>query len=322
MRAFLLPVLLVLPVLTLTAAAVAQTYPTRNIRMIVPFAAGGGLDFVARIAAQKLSSGLKQTVIVDNRPGASGNIGTVVAAKAPPDGYTLMTISNSFTVNPSIFRNVPYDPVKDFAPVSMLTSYMLFVVAHPSVPARTPKALIDLAKARPGVLTYASAGHGTTTHIAGELLAYMAGIKLAHIPYKGSAPSLPAVISGESMMSFAATSVVPHIRSGRVVLIAVTGVKRSPVFPNHPTVAEGGVPGYEALGWNALFAPTGTPAAIVQRLSEVVGAGLKEPDALSTFEKQGLDLEAGSPDALSTVVRNETARWAKLVKAAGIQPAD
>jgi tripartite-type tricarboxylate transporter receptor subunit TctC len=311
-----------MPLLSLACAAHAQTYPSRNIRMIVPFAAGGGLDFVSRIAAAKLAAGLKQTVIVDNRPGASGNIGTAVAAKAPPDGYTLMTISNSFTVNPSIFRSVPYDPVKDFAPVSMLTSYMLFVVAHPSVPARTPKALIDLAKARSGVLTYASAGHGTTTHIAGELLAYMANIKLAHIPYKGSAPSLPAVISGEAMLSFAATAVVPHIRSGRVVLIAVTGAKRSPVFPDAPTVAEGGVAGYESIGWNALFAPAGTPQAVVQRLSDVVGAGLREADAMSTFEKQGLDLAAGSPESLATIVRNETARWAKLVKAAGIQPAE
>lgn len=300
----------------------AQTYPNKPIRMVVPFAAGGGVDFVSRIVAQKISVALKQPVIVDNRGGASGNIGTGVAAKAPPDGYTSMAVSNSFTVNPSIFRTVPYDPIKDFAPVSMLTSYMLFVVVHPSVPARSLKSLIELAKAKPGLLTYASAGHGSTTHIAGELLGHMVGVKLSHIPYKGTAPSIPAVISGESMMSFAATSAVPHVQAKRLVLIAVTGAKRSPIFPGTPTVAESGVAGYEATGWNALFVPAGTPPAIVQRLSEVVGAGLKEPDALSAFEKQGLEPAASSPEALAAIVRTEVARWPKLVKAAGIQPAD
>lgn len=183
----------------------AASYPDRPIRIIAPFAAGGGVDFVARITSQKLSAGLGQSVIIDNRPGAAGNIGTELVAKAPADGYTLLAVSNSFTVNPSLYRKIAYDPVKDFDPVTLLTSYMLYLVRHPSLPVQSVKELIALAKAGPGSLNFASAGSGTTTHIAGELFAYMAGVRMTHIPYKGSAPSLIAVVGGEVALSFGST---------------------------------------------------------------------------------------------------------------------
>ena len=313
---------LMLLVAFFSMTAPAQNYPSRPIRLVVPFSAGGGVDFVGRVTAQKLGAGLKQTVVVDNRAGAGGNIGTEIVAKAPPDGHTLLVVSSSFTLNPTIYKPVPYDPIKDFVSVSMLTSYMLFIVVHPTGPVRSIKSLLEVAKAKPGFLTYASAGGGTTTHVAGELLSYMAGIRLTHIPYKGTAPSLPAVIGGQVAMAFAAPSAVPHVKAGRLALIAVTGAKRSPIFPDAPTVAESGVPGYEAMGWNALFAPAGTPVTIVNRLSDVVGKGLKEADATTTFEKQGLDQSSGTPEALAAIVRAEVARWPNVVKTAGIAPVE
>ena len=303
----------------LAPASQAASYPVKPIRIIAPFAAGGGVDLIARITGQKLSAGLEQSVIIDNRPGAAGNIGTEVVAKAPADGYTLLAVSNSFTVNPSLYRTIPYDPIKDFEPVTLLTSYMLFVVCHPSLPVRSVKALIALAKARPDSLNFASAGSGTTTHIGGELFKYMAGVRMTHIPYKGSAPSLIAVMGGEVPLSFASTSAVPHIRGGKLVLLGVTGTKRSARFPEAPTVAESGLPGYEATGWNALFAPAGTPIAIVKRLSDAVGKGFREADALELFEKQDLEQRAGTPEALAALVRTEISKWAKVIKAAGIE---
>lgn len=303
----------------LAPASQAASYPVKPIRIIAPFAAGGGVDFVARITSQKLSAGLGQSVIIDNRPGAAGNIGTEIVAKAPADGYTLLAVSNSFTVNPSLYRKIPYDPIKDFEPVTLLTSYMLYLVRHPSLPVRSVKALIALAKAQPGSLNYASAGSGTTTHIGGELFTYMAGVRMTHIPYKGSAPSLIAVVGGEVALTFGSTSAVPHITAGKLVLLGVTGSKRSPRFPEVPTVAESGLPGYEATGWNALFAPAGTPIAIVKRLSDAVGIGFKEADALELFEKQDLEQGAGTPEALAALVRTELTKWAKVIKAAGIE---
>ncbi len=228
-------------------------------------------------------------------------------------------VSNSFTVNPSLYRKVPYDAIRDFEPVTLLTSYMLYIVRHPSLPVTSVKELIALARAQPGSVNYASAGSGTTTHIAGELFAHMARVRMTHIPYKGSAPSLTAVVSGEVAMSFGSTSAVPHVRAGRLVLIGVTGSRRSQKFPQTPTVAESGIPGYEASGWNALFAPAGTPSNVVRRLSEAVGKGFREPDAMEFFDRQDLEQASGTPEALAALVRAEVARWAKLIPAAGIE---
>ncbi len=303
--------------LLVPATAVAQ-FPAKPIRVVVPFAAGGGLDTTARITTQKLSAGLGQPVIADNRPGAGGNIGTVVVAKAPPDGYTLLVVSNSFAINPSLYRDAGYDAIKDFEPATLLVTYMLYVVRHPSLPVQSVKELIALAKARPGAVNFASAGAGTTTHMSGELFAYMAGVRMTHIPYKGSAPSLVSVVGGEVTLSFASTSAVPLVASGRLALLAVTGSKRSAQFPKTPTVAESGLPGYDATGWHALFAPAGTPATIVRQLSDTVVKGFKEPDVRDLFEKADLEAAAGAPEALGKLVRSDATKWAKLIKAIGL----
>lgn len=303
--------------LLLPAAAVAQ-YPAKAIRIIAPFAPGGGVDTTARVTTQKLSAGLGQPVIADNRPGAGGNIGTVMVAKAPPDGYTLLVVSNSFAINPSLYRDAGYDAIKDFEPVTLLVTYMLYVVRHPSLPAQSVKELIALAKARPGAVNFASAGAGTTTHMSGELFAYMAGVRMTHIPYKGSAPSLASVVGGEVTLSFASTSALPHVASGKLVLLAVTGSKRSPQFPKTPTVAESGLPGYDATGWHALFAPAGTPGTIVRQLSDTVVKGFKEPEVRDLFDKADLEAAAGTPEALAKLVRSDATKWAKLIKAIGL----
>lgn len=301
----------------LPSTAVAQ-YPTKSIRVIAPFAPGGGLDTSARLTAQKLSVGLGQQAIVDNRPGAGGNIGTVVVAKAPADGYTLLVVSNSFAINPSLYRDAGYDAVKDFEPATLLVTYMLYVVRHPSLPAQTTKELIALAKARPGAVNFASAGAGTTTHMSGELFAHLAGVQMTHIPYKGSAPSLASVVGGEVTLSFASTSAVSLVNAGKLKLIAVTGSKRSVQFPKTPTIAESGLPGYDATGWHALFAPAGTPAPIVRQLSDAIIKGFKDQDAREFFDKADLEAAAGTPEALGKLVRSDATKWAKLIKAIGL----
>jgi len=279
---------------------------------------GGSLNLVARLAGQKLSNGLGKPVIIDNRPGAGGNIGTELAAKAPPDGYTLMVASSFFAINPSLYRKVSYDPIKDFEPVALLTTYMLFLVAHPSLPAQSVKALIALARARPGEINYASTGTGTTTHVAGELLSSMANARMTHIPYKGTNPQLPAVLGGEVALAFGTTAIVPLVQARKLNLLGVTGAKRSGLFPDVPTIAEAGVPGYEVTSWNALFAPAGTPASIVRRLNEEVRKGFAQADALDVFEKQGLEQAVGTPEELGALVRTEVTKWAKVIKDAEI----
>jgi tripartite-type tricarboxylate transporter receptor subunit TctC len=297
----------------------AAEFPEKPIRVIVPFSAGGGLDTTARLTSKKLSAGLGQQVIVENRPGAGGTIGTVVAAKAPPDGYTLFIVSNSFAINAVLYKNPGYDAIKDFEPSTLLVSYMLYVVRHPSLPVNSIKELIALAKARPGAVNFGSAGNGTTTHMSAELFSHMAGIKMTHVAYKGSAPSMTAILGGEVTLSFGSTSALPHVASGRLKLLAVTGSKRSPRFPQTPTVAESGLPGYDATGWHALFAPAGTPAPIVKRLSEVVIKGFKDPDVQAFFDKQELEGSASTPEALGALVRSDVKKWSEVIKAAAIE---
>jgi tripartite-type tricarboxylate transporter receptor subunit TctC len=297
----------------------AAEFPEKPIRVIVPFSAGGGLDTTARLTTKKLSAGLGQQVTVDNRPGAGGTIGTVVAAKAPPDGYTLLIVSNSFAINAVLYKNPGYDAIKDFEPSTLLVSYMLYVVRHPSLPVNSIKELIALAKARPGAVNFASAGNGTTTHMSAELFSHMAGVKMTHVAYKGSAPSMTAILGGEVTLSFGSTSALPHVASGRLKLLAVTGSKRSPRFPQTPTVAESGLPGYDATGWHALFAPAGTPAPIVKRLSEVVIKGFKDPDVQAFFDKQELEGSAGTPEALAALVHSDVKKWSEVIKAAAIE---
>lgn len=299
------------------AVAMAQNYPVKPIRFIVGFAAAGSTDQVARLAGTKLTAALGQPVVVENRPGAGGNIAAEIVAKAMPDGYTFLVTPSAFTVNPNLYRQAPYDPFKDFSPVTALSAYMLFLVCHPSLPARSVKELIALARARPGQLNYSSAGTGTTTHIGGELLATMTGIKMTHIAFRGTGQQLPALLSGEVALALGSTTVVPQIQARRIVLLAVTGAKRFAAFPDVPTVAET-VPGFEVTSWNAMFAPAGTPSAIIRRVNEEIGKGLQQADALSMFEKQGLQSIAGKPEELAALVAAEVPRWAKVIKAANI----
>jgi len=321
LRPRVVPLLAALCCATLAPAlASAQAYPVKPVRIVVPFAPGGGTDIVSRIVAQKLTIALGQTVIVDNRPGAGGMIGTELVARSPADGYTFLTMPSAFSINPSLYAKVPYDPIKDFEPVSTLTCYMLFLVAHPSLPARNVKSLIAVAKGAPDRITYASSGIGTTAHIAGELFAYMSKVRMTHIAYKGSGPSIPAVMSGEVAILFGSNTAVPYAKMGKLVALGVTGAQRSPLFPELPTISESGIPGYEVMSWIAMFAPAGTPAAIVKRVSAEASKGVRQPDAADTFAKQGLDQSpTGSPDELDKMIRAEVPKWSKLIKAVGIK---
>jgi tripartite-type tricarboxylate transporter receptor subunit TctC len=241
-------------------------------------------------------------------------------AKAPADGYTLLIVQSSITVNPSLQKKVPYDPVKDFEPISKVSSYMFFVVAHPSLPARSVKELIVLAKSKPGLINYASVGVGSGTHLAGELFGHMAGAKLTHIPYKGTGQVMPDLLGGQVALTFGSTTVVPHVKSGKLIALGVTGAKRSPVLPDTPTVDESGLKGFEVTAWNALFAPAGTPQPIVNRLNELTRKNIALAEAKSVMDAQGLDGDTGTAAELGNLVKSEMVKWARVIKIAGIKP--
>ena len=298
----------------------AQAYPVKPIRLINPFSPGGSLDLVARTLAKSMSAELGQQVVVENRPGAGGTIGVDLVAKSPPDGYTLLAVQSSITINPNLQRKIPYDPVRDFAPISRVSSYMFFLVVHPSLPARSVRQLIELAKANPGQINYASVGMGSGTHLAAELFDYMAGVKMTHIPYKGTGQVMPDLLGGHVAVHFGSTSVVPYAKSRKLIALGVTGAQRSPALPLVPTVAEAGIAGFEVTAWNALFAPAGTPEAIVNRLNGLVRQGMGLPDARSVMEAQGLDVSTSTPSELGALVKAELAKWAKVIQAAGIKP--
>jgi len=298
----------------------AQTYPVKPVRIINPFSPGGSLDLVARLLAKSLTGDLGQQFIVENRPGAGGSIGVELVAKSPADGYTLLIVQSSITVNPSLQRKVGYDPVKDFEPISKLSSYMFFVVAHPSLPARNVKSLIALAKVRPGQINFASVGVGSGTHLAGELFGHMAGVKLAHIPYKGTGQVMPDLLGGQIALTFGSTTVVPHVKQGKLIALGVTGAKRSSVLPDAPTVDESGIAGYEVTAWNALFAPAGTAQPIVSRLNELTRKNIANAEARSVMDAQGLDGDTGTQAELANLVKSELAKWARVIKVAGIKP--
>lgn len=303
---------------TSAVAATADQYPNRPVRFVVPLAAGGGTDIVARLFAQKLSESWNQQVVVDNRPGAGGVIGADIAAKAPPDGYTLVMISSSHTVHPSMYKNLPYDTVKDFAPVSMLVIYPLLVVAHPSVPAKTVKEIIALAKAKPGTVTFASGGSGSAAHLGAELFRSMAGIEMTHIPYKGTGPALTGLIAGEANLGFySSSSTAQHVKNGRLRAIATTGSRRSAQLPDLPTVAEAGLPGYEASTWAGTVVPAKTPPAIIKRLYDdhmriLRMADVKERIASLEFEPLGT-----TPEEFGKIINTEVVKWAKVVRESG-----
>ena len=298
----------------------AQTYPTKPIRIVNPFSPGGSLDLVARALARTMTVELGQSVFVDNRPGAGSNIGVELVAKAPADGYTLLAMQTSLAINPSLQKQVPYDPIKDFEPISKISSYMFFLVVHPSTPVRSVQQLVSFAKAKPDQLTYASVGVGSGTHLAAELFKSMTGVRMIHIPYKGSGPSIIDLVGGQVALSFGSTSVLPHVLTKKLILLGVSGAQRSSFVPDAPTIAESGVPGYEVTGWNALFAPAGTPAPIINKLNQLVRQGLANPDTRAVMGAQGLDATTSTPQELGELVRSELAKWAKVIKAAGIKP--
>jgi tripartite-type tricarboxylate transporter receptor subunit TctC len=299
----------------------AQAYPAKPVRIIVPFAAGGPADLFARFAAQRLQDALGQPFIVDDRPGAGSIIGTDIAAKSPPDGYTLLMMSNTHTVNESLVPKKPFTLMKDFVPIAPVNYSDLLMVVHPAVPAKNVKEFIALAKAKPRGMNYASSGTGTPYHMAGELFKAMAAVDIIHVPHKGSAEARTSVVSGQvEMMTDAITTMAPIAKAGRVRALATTGKKRSDVMPETPTVAESGVPGYEAVIWLGLMAPAGTPKTIVDRVNAEMMKIASRPDVKKNWQDQGAVPMAMSPADFERYLNADIAKWAKIVKLSGARP--
>jgi tripartite-type tricarboxylate transporter receptor subunit TctC len=304
--------------LAAATGAIAQGFPAKPVRVVVPYPPGGPTDIVARLVANKLSEHTGQQFVIDNRPGAGGNIGAEAVARAPADGYTLVVATTAHAINPSLFKAMTYNVLKDFAPVSQLTAGPLVVVANPSLPARNLKELIALAKAKPGELSFASSGNGQSTHLSAELFNTMAGIKMTHVPYKGSAPALTDVVGGQASVMFDTTlSAMPFVKTGKLKAFAVTSATRSPAAPDLPTVAESGLPGYEAIAWNGLLAPAGTPKDVVAKLSAELKRTLDLPEIKDRFAAQGFTAAWSAPDRFGVFLQSEVDKWAKVVKASG-----
>src|SRR4051812_18255267 len=303
------------------ATTSAPAYPARPVRVIVPQSAGGSTDLAARIVLQRMSESMGQTLVVDNRPGAGSLNGTETVAKAPPDGYTLLAVAASFTINPSLHEKLPFDPVRDFSPITRFAALPHIVVVHPTLPVKNVKELIALAKAKPGTLNYASSGVATSTHLATELFKYMTGTDMVQVPFKGGAPGVVGLLSGQVQLYFATISTaLPHVKSGKIRALAVTTAKRSVVAPEYPTVAEAGVPGYEHASWVGLLAPARTPAAVVAKLNAESVKIVNLADVKTPLLRDGLESVGDSPQEFAAVIKSEVAKWLKVVKAAGIKP--
>ena len=308
------------PFLVVAGTAAAQAYPTKSIRMIVPQSAGGSTDLAARLVAQRISDQLGQTIIVDNRPGAGSLNGTEIVAKAAPDGYTLLTVAASFTINPSLHKKLPFDPIRDFAPVTMLCSLPHILVVHPSVPVKSVKELIALAKSKPGELNFGSSGIATSTHLAAELFMHMTGTRMVNVPYKGGAPGMIALLGGQVQLYFATISTaLPHIRAGKLRVLAVTSAKRSVAAPEFPTIAEGGVPGYQHASWVGTFAPAKTPRPVIAKLHAEAVKAVQTSEVKSALLRDGLEAVGNSPEEFAAIIKSEVARWMNVVKVAGIK---
>jgi tripartite-type tricarboxylate transporter receptor subunit TctC len=302
------------------AAQPAPSYPTKPVRLIVPQSAGASTDLTARLIAQKLSVAFGQQFVVDNRPGAGSIIGTDLVAKATPDGYTLLVVASSITLNPSLHKNLPFDPVRDLAPITQLSAFPNLLTVHPSLQVKTVKELIALLKAKPGSINYGSSGAATGTHLSAELFKYMTGTDMVHVPYKGGGPAVQALIGGQVQLNFATiVSVLPHVRAGKLRGIAVTTAKRSPNAPDIPTIAESGVPGYDHGPWNGFLAPAKTPRAVIARLNEETARILHLPETKAVFMNEGAEPVGNSPEQFSAIIKDETAKWSKVIKAAGIK---
>ena len=300
---------------------VAQSYPAKPIRVINPYTAGGGVDAILRPLTQKMSESLGQTLPVDNRPGANGMIGMEAAAKAPPDGYTLVvSTTGALTMNVSIYQKVPFDPIKDFAPISNFADSAFILSVHPSVPAQSVKELIALAKARPNQVTYATFGIGSSAHLGTELFSTMTGVKMLHVPYKGSVPMVTDLVAGHVMMSFdSMQSVMPQIRAKRLRALGIAAAKRSPAAPEIPTISESGVPGFELGSWYGLLAPANTPREIVTRLHAEVIKALAAPEVRDRFKSFGTEPLGNTPDEFAAQIRRDIVKWAKVARAANVR---
>ncbi len=304
---------------TAAGAAFAQAYPVKPVRVVVPSSAGGGTDLVARSLTPGLSKHLGQQVVVDNRPGAGTMIGIDIVAKSPADGYTLLMGLSTLAINSALYKKVPYDPIKDFAPITVTTTSASILVVHPSLPVKTLKGLIAFARARPGQLNYASAGTGTYPHMTYELFLSMAKLKMEHIPYKGTGPAMIDMIAGQ-VSSMAATVItgMPHIRSGRLRPLGITSLKRSDVAPEIPTVSEAGLPGFESVQWYALLAPANTPRDIVNRLHAATVQVLQSPEIKKRFAADAVDTVGNTPEEFARHLRSELEKWEKVARGAGI----
>ncbi|MDB5809216.1 MAG: hypothetical protein JWN94_1338 [Betaproteobacteria bacterium] len=308
-------------VLAFGSVASAQTYPSKPVRMVVPFPAGGPTDIVGRTIAQKLTETLAQPVVVDNRAGAGGVIGTEQVAKSPPDGYTILLGSISgLAVAMSLYPNRGYDSLKDFTPVTQAVTVTNILVVHPSLPAKNVRELLAIARARPGSLNYASSGSGTVTHLAGELFKTLGKVNIVHVPFKGGAPALTALMSGEVQMSYEnSLIVVPHIKAGNLRALAVTGTQRSRLMPELPTIAEGGLPGYAASGWYGYVVPAAVPKEIVARLNADMNQVLRMPDVVERLSSQGAEPVGGTGEQFGAFIRSEIEKWTRLVKTANMK---
>lgn len=296
----------------------AQNYPNRQIRLIVPYAPGGISDLLARTIGQKLNEAWGQPVVIENRPGAGTNLAAALAAKAPPDGYVLYAAGITNAVNPTLYAKLDYDPVKDFAMITNIAKVPLMIAVHPSLPARNARELIALAKVRPGQITYASSGNGTSGHLTGELFKSVAGISLMHIPYKGAAPALNEVIGGHVESYFGAViSVVPHVKSGRLRAIGMTSLKRTSAAPELPTLDEQGIKGFDATTWYGMAAPARTPEAIVNKLQGEIARVIKLPEVRDRFAQEGAEFVGNSPEEFTAFVKAEVVKWGKVVLLSG-----
>ncbi|TMG79391.1 MAG: tripartite tricarboxylate transporter substrate binding protein [Betaproteobacteria bacterium] len=297
------------------AAAQTEAYPAKPVRLIVAFPPGGSVDVVARLVAPRLSESLGQPVLIDNRSGASGNIGTELAARARPDGYTLLIHTIPFVANVHLYSPMPYDALNDFVPIALLSSSPSVLVVHPTVPARSVGELLQLAKSKPGALNYSAAGAGTNPHIAGELLNMLGGVDIVAVQYKGGGPALVAVLGGEIGITFPNISeAVPHVNSKRLRALGVTGARRSAALPEVPTIAESGVPGYEFATWHGVLAPRGTPVEIVALLNGKLRAALRTPELSARFAQMGLDVIASSPEEFSAHLKSELEKWGRVIR--------
>ena len=299
----------------------AQQYPSRPIRFISPYPPGGGNDTLARILGEKVGERLGQRIIVDNRPGANTIVGTELLAKSVPDGYTLIIIPNSFATNVSFYPKLPYDSVRDFAPVGQIALSPQMLVAHPSLPAATLKDFLALAKAKPRYFSYATSGNGSVGHLAGLLLGMMTGAELVHVPYKGTGTALNELMGGHiPLMMSSMLATLPHVRAGKLRVLGLTSAQRSRAIPEVPTIAEAGVPGYETTLWYGILAPARTPDAIVRRLNAELGTALKMPDVVEKLSTQAVEPHHTSPEQFAALIRSEIPKWAKVIKAGGVQP--